>query len=180
MMRRGLLAEFPTGDALIAAVRALHQEGYSRFDAFTPYPLPAVQRLLGWRRSRINYIAAFFGLSFALGAYLLQWWTAARDYPVIVGSRPAYAAPAFVPITFEMCVLGTSLSVLAALFVIIGLPRLWHPVFAIPGFERATIDRFFLGVDESDPYLDRDRTTRALLDLGALRVSLLGEEAPPP
>jgi hypothetical protein len=35
-----------------------------------------------------------------------------------------------------------------------GLPRLHHPVFSAPGFERATTDGFFLCVMSTDPIFD--------------------------
>jgi hypothetical protein len=34
------------------------------------------------------------------------------------------------------------------------LPRLHHPVFAFPGFERASEDRFFLCIMQDDPMFD--------------------------
>jgi len=92
------------------------------------------------------------------------------DYPLDVGGRPLHSAPAFIPITFEMAVLFGSLAALISAIVLGGLPRLWHPVFDIDGFERATIDRFWLAVEAGDGALDRDRDTAALEGAGALRV----------
>ncbi|TMQ18801.1 MAG: DUF3341 domain-containing protein [Deltaproteobacteria bacterium] len=146
-----MMAEFASGPALLDGIRALTACGVSRFDAFTPYEVHGLQELLGVRRSRLTWIALFIGLAFGGGAYLLQWWINVVDYPLNIGGRPYHSAPAFIPIT-------------------------WHPVFDIPGFERASIDRFWLAVGAGDAALDRDRDTAALEAVGALRVVWLTSE----
>jgi hypothetical protein len=172
-----MMAEFDSGPALLAGVRALRDAGVSRLDAFTPYEVHGLQELLGVPRSRLNWIALVVGLSFGGGAYFLQWWINAADYALNVGGRPDHSAPAFIPITFEMSVLFASAAALISAIVLGGLPRLWHPVFEIEGFERATIDRFWLAVSERDAAIDRARDSAALESAGALRVLWLREGA---
>lgn len=193
-----MMAEFASGAALLDGVRALQALGVSRFDAFTPYEVAGLQELLGVRRSRLGWIALVIGLAAGGGAYLLQWWINVIDYPLNIGGRPHHAAPAFIPITFEMTVLFTSAAALVSALVLGGLPRLWHPVFEIAGFERATIDRFWLAVEAGDPAVDPTtgpttgptagptgaaaRAAAALEVAGALRVvwlsTLPGEHLP--
>jgi hypothetical protein len=165
-----VMAEFDSGPALLGGIRALRDLGVSRFDAFTPYEVHGLDELLGVPRSRLNWIALAAGLSFGGGAYFLQWWINAVDYALNVGGRPDHSAPAFIPITFEMSVLFGSAAALISAIVLGGLPRLWHPVFEVDGFERASIDRFWLAVGAADTALDRDRDTTALEAAGALRV----------
>jgi len=170
-----MMAEFPTGPMLLDGIRALIGNGVSRLDAFTPYEVPGLLALLRVRRSRLPWIVLAVALAAAGGAYFLQWWINVVDYPLEVGGRPFHSAPAFIPITFEMAVLFGSLAALISAIVLGGLPRLWHPVFEVEGFERATSDRFWLAVG-ADPALDRERDTEALRGAGALRVVWL---APP-
>lgn len=183
MTRRfAMMAEFASGPALLGGVRALRACGVSRFDAFTPYEVAGLQELFGVHRSRLGWIALVIGLAAGGGAYLLQWWINVIDYPLNIGGRPHHAAPAFIPITFEMTVLFTSAAALVSALVLGGLPRLWHPVFEIAGFERASIDRFWLAVEAGDPAIDQaidhmwgltgeaPRITGALEAAGALRV----------
>jgi hypothetical protein len=177
-----MMAEFASGPALLGGVRALQACGVSRFDAFTPYEVAGLQELFGVSRSRLGWIALVIGLAAGGGAYLLQWWINVIDYPLNIGGRPHHAAPAFIPITFEMTVLFTSAAALVSALVLGGLPRLWHPVFEIAGFERATIDRFWLAVEAGDPAIDHmggptgaaSRVAAALEGAGALRVVWLG------
>jgi hypothetical protein len=165
-----MMAEFGSGPALLDGVRALAACGVSRFDAFTPYEVAGLEDLLGVRRSRLSWIVLAVALAAGGGAYLLQWWINVVDYPLNIGGRPYHSAPAFIPITFEMAVLFGGAAALFSALVLGGLPRLWHPVFEVDGFERATIDRFWLAVGAGDVALDRARDTAALVAAGALRV----------
>jgi hypothetical protein len=73
-----------------------------------------------------------------------------------------------------MTVLAAGLTALVSLIIFSGLPALWQPVFEIEGFERASIDRFFLAISSRDPIFDRAATSARLSELGALRVEALG------
>jgi hypothetical protein len=165
-----LMAEFDSGPALLGGVRALREAGVPRIDAFTPYEVAGLNELLGVRRSWLSWIVLAAGLLFGGGAYLLQWWINVVDYPLNIGGRPYHSAPAFIPITFEMTVLFASAAALISAIVLGGLPRLWHPLFEVDGFDRASIDRFWLAVDAPPPPDDRDRITAALEGAGALRI----------
>jgi hypothetical protein len=169
-----LMAEFDSGPALLGGLTALRGAGLSRLDAFTPYEVAGLQEALGVRRSRLTWIALAAGLTGGGAAYFLQWWINVVDYPLNIGGRPYHSAPAFLPITFEMAVLFASAAALVSALALGGLPSLWHPVFEIDGFERATIDRFWLAVGRDDSALDRARDTAALEAAGALRVVWLG------
>jgi hypothetical protein len=83
-----------------------------------------------------------------------------------------------VPITFEMGVLFAGLTAFIAVFALSGLPRLWHPLFEVDGFERATIDRFFLLVGADDPRFEPEATRRDLEALAPLRVVAVGAARP--
>jgi len=172
--RPAMMAEFDAPPALLAGIRALAAAGISRLDAFTPYEVAGLHALLGVRRSRLPWIALAAGLAAGLAAYALQWWINVVAYPLDIGGRPDHAAPAFLPITFEMAVLFAAAATLISALVLGGLPRLWHPVFEVDGFARASIDRFWLAVDAGDAALDRVRDTAALEAAGALRVVWLG------
>ena len=73
--------------------------------------------------------------------------------------------------------LTAGLTAVLAVLALCGLPRLWHPLFEVDGFERATIDRFFLSLDRRDPRFALDGSARDLAALGALRVVAIGTVA---
>jgi len=173
-MKPVLMAEFETTDELFAGIKVLTAAGVTRLDAFTPYPVDGLQELLGVPRSYLRWIVLAAGLLGGGAAYFLQWWINVVDYPLDIGGRPYHSALAFVPITFEMTVLSAGFAALISALALGGLPRLWQPVFEVDGFERATIDRFWLAVASGDREVDRSRDTLALQNAGALRVVWLG------
>ncbi len=170
-MRSGVMAEFETADALQRAYEALRREGYTRLATWTPYAIKSVVTTLS--PSIVPWIMLGAGLFGAGAGYLLQWWINVRAFRIDVGGRPLHSAPAFIPIAFESAVLASAVAGFFAMLALSGLPRLHHPVFEVEGFERASVDRFWLGVDEADARFD-ERVGDELTRLGALRCARLG------
>lgn len=173
-MRSGLVGEFATPEALLAAAAGLRALGYAKLDAFTPYPVEGLAEALSLPRSRIAWAVLPAALGGAALAYLVQWWTSAVDWPLDVGGRPPHSAPAFVPIAFESAVLCGALTAFAALLLATGLPRLWHPLFEVEGFASASVDRFWIAVDLTDPSFASLEVDKQLRAAGALRVVPFG------
>jgi hypothetical protein len=159
-------AEFASADALARAYEALSRDGYKQVTTFTPYPVREIVSRMP--TSLVPWIMLAAGCFGGIFGYELQWWCNAKNYPIDVGGRPLNSIPAFVPIAFESAVLATCLAGFFVLLGFCGLPRLSHPVFAIPGFERASVDRFWIQVGGKDPRVD-DHLAERLVGLGALR-----------
>jgi hypothetical protein len=56
-------------------------------------------------------------------------------------------------------------------FILNRLPRPHHPVFNVPEFERASIDRFFLCIEVDDPKFNVAETRKFLEGLKAHKVT---------
>jgi hypothetical protein len=166
---RPIMAEFDATPPVLAAIARLRAQGVADIDVFTPFPVTAIEEALAIPRSRIPLLAFAAAMLAGAGAYLLQWWMNAYDYPLNVGGRPPHMPPAFVPVTFEMAILACALTAFFAVMVRAGLPRLWDPVFEIDGFERVSVDRFWIAV-EVGPAALGDDIARTLREAGALRV----------
>jgi hypothetical protein len=146
-MKRSLLVEFEHSDDLAAAARALRRRPGLELDAHTPYSTEEVREALELPPSplpRLVFVGACLG---AGGAYALEWLTNAHWYPLNVGGRPPHMPLPFVPISFEMGVLGAALTAFFGVLVGGRLLRLWDPVFEVPRFESVSVDRFWLRVD---------------------------------
>ncbi|HRS29059.1 MAG TPA: DUF3341 domain-containing protein, partial [Phycisphaerae bacterium] len=76
--------------------------------------------------------------------------------------RPLNSWPSFIPLTFELGVLGGALCGLLAMLIANRLPQLYHPILNAPGFDRASQDRFLLSIEAADPRFD-SRETLAFL-----------------
>jgi hypothetical protein len=172
-MRSGVVAEFDTADALARAYERLRRAGYTRLAAWTPYPVRGV--LAGLPQSIVGWVMLGAGLLGGGLGYLVQWWCNALDYPIDVGGRPLHSAPAFVPIAFESAVLAAALAGFFTMLGLCALPRLHDPIFEVDGFERASVDRFWIGVDEHDPLFD-ERVAGELEAMGALRAARVRAE----
>ena len=169
----GVLAEFETGDAMVAATRRARAEGYTLMDAYSPYPVGAAADALGYPKSEMGVVMFIGGLVGATSGFLMQYWTNAYGYPLNVGGRPYLSWPSFIPITFEMMVLTASLTGLFGLIAVCGLPCYYHPLFNSKTFDRASRDRFFLCIESADPKAAAEGAiqTRAFLSgLGAASV----------
>ena len=172
----GLVGEYTSPEALVRAIGVVRELGLRRLEALTPFPVKEAEAALGFDRPHTPRWALLGGLLGAGGMYLLQLWVSAWHWPLDVGGRPPHSVPAFVPWTFEGGVLCASLSIFVAFFLACRLPRLAHPVFAVPGIERATQDRFFLVVDARQVGFEAQRVEAALRRAGAIAVRPL--EAP--
>jgi hypothetical protein len=73
-----------------------------------------------------------------------------------------------------MGVLTAALAGMIAYLALTGLPELWCPLFEVEGFERASIDRFWVGVDAGDPRFDRAAVEQVFAELGASRIAWAG------
>jgi hypothetical protein len=168
----GLLAEFETPEALLAATQRAQKAGYRDLDAFTPFPVYEIFPMLRLRDRRVLWLGLFggiFGFCLALGMQLFTNW----DYPINVGGRPLYALSAFMVVCFELTVLFAALTPAVGMLALNGLPRLSHPVFNAPQFYRASRDRFFLCVLASDEKFDPHKTRDFLRGLKPNSVELV-------
>lgn len=166
----GVAAEFETPEALVAAAKRTREAGYTKVDAYTPFPIHGLSDLLDFRDERVPIMMFIGGAIGAFLGFLLQVWTNAIDYPVNVGGKPLIGYPAFIPVTFECTVLLSALTGAIGMFALNGLPRPYDPMFNMKGFERASQDRFFLCVESDDPNFNIEEITNLLESTGSTNV----------
>ena len=159
----GVIAEFDTPTAVVAAARRAYEEGYRRMDAFTPYPIEELTEAIGIRHTRLPLLVLLGGITGALVGYGLQYWASVIYYPLNVGGRPLHSWPSFIPVTFEMTILVAALTAVFGMLALNGLPQPYHPVFNTPGFDLASRNHFFLCIEARDPRFNLEET-RAFLN----------------
>jgi hypothetical protein len=166
----GLLAEFDTPTQLVDAANKIREAGYTKTDAFSPFPLHEIDEALGIKRSILPilvFCGAIAGLLTGLG---LQIFVHYIDYPIIVGGRPFLSIPSFIPPAYELTILFAAFSAVGSMLLLNGLPQPYHPVFNVPRFALATREKFFLLIETKDPKFNYDETKGFMQGLNAQEV----------
>lgn len=166
----GLLAEFTGPGQVLRAARAAHAAGYRSIEAYTPLPVHGLPQALGQVPTKLPWVTFLGGVLGGLAGYGLQYWTTVIDYPLNVGGRPLNSWPAFLPVTFELTVLGAALFTVFGMLALNGLPMPYHALFNAPEFLRASSDRFFLCIRSSDGKFERDAAWQFLQTLEPISI----------
>lgn len=169
----GVLAEFDSVSKLYHACEKVRDKGFKKWDSMTPFPVHGLDRAMGLPSSRLPWIVLIMGFLGASSGLLMQWWMSAVDYPLVISGKPMFSWPAFIPVTFECCILFSAFGAIFGMFGMNKLPQYYHPVFRSQKFYRVTDDRFFICIECSDPKFNKDETPKFLKELGAMHVETL-------
>ena len=156
----GVLGFYKDSQSLLEGMKKVRDAKYKSFDAFSPFPVHGMDEAQGMGRSPLPYVTLVTGLAGFITACALQGWTSVIDWPLIVGGKPFWSWPAYVPIMFELTVLFAGLSTVGAMFLINGLPNQKRKSFD-PALTR---DRFAIVIEapvlkhggHGDVYQDED------------------------
>jgi hypothetical protein len=165
------MAEFATADELLTAARRTREAGYQKVDAYSPFPIHGMDEALQLPKSPVPLmvlLGALLGTSLGFG---LEYWVSVIEYPLMVGGKPFFSWPAFIPVAYETTILLGGLTAAIGMLAINGLPMPYHPVFNVERFSQAMIDRFFLCIEATDPRFDREEARKFLEGLHPHQVS---------
>ena len=166
----GLLAEFDTPTELVAAATRVRDAGYKKTDAFSPFPIHEIDEALGIKRSILPFMVLGGGIVGLLTGLGLQWFVHVYEYPIIVGGRPYFSLPSFVPASFELTILLAAFTAVFGMIALNGLPQPYHPVFNVPRFALATREKFFLLIERKDEKFDYENTKSFMQSLNPQEV----------
>jgi hypothetical protein len=172
----GVMGEFETPEQLLAAAKKAREAGYKHVDAYTPFPIEGLAQAIGFRWTAVPLLTLIGGVGGGLTGFGLQYWCAAITYPLNIAGRPLNSWPAFIPVTFELTVLGASIFAVVGMLALNKLPQPHHPVFNVERFAHASTDRFFLVIEGRDPKFNLAESSRFLQELAARHVTEVKDE----
>ncbi len=156
---------------LVVAAAKVRDAGFVKFDSITPFPVHGLEEAMGIRRSMIPWVTFFAGVIGGCSGLFMEYWIAAVDWPLIIGGKPFFSVPAFIPITFELTILFAALSSVGALFVMCGLPKIDPPIID----RDLTSHKFAIFIPEDDKGYDAAKVESLMKQLGAKEVKKVAE-----
>lgn len=166
-----VVAEFDTPEACIHAAESAREAGYSKLDAYSPFPVHGMSEAIGFHCNKVPFFIFTGGMIGSLTGFTLQWYTATIDYPLSIGGKPFNSLPSFMPITFECTILFSAFTAVFGMLALNKLPKPYHSIFNTPNFARASQDRFFLAIEHDDPNFNPTEIMEFLKRFKPLNVS---------
>jgi len=175
-----VLGLFDSAQRLVDAIPLVKQKMAGRLEAYTPYPVHGIEKLLGQRRSPVAGMTFIMGLIGAISGVALEMWANGVDYPLITMGKPYLSWEAFVPIMFEVTVLFACFTAgLGMLQLLNRLPFFRHPMLRSRSMPMITRDKFALAVEAEAKPLDIAAASDALRAAGAESIEIVESVAPP-
>jgi len=171
----GIMAEFDTPSAIYHAAEKVRDAGYTKWDAYSPFPIHGMEDAMGVKRTLLPVVVAIVGFSGVGAAILMQWWMNYIDYPLVVQGKPFDAWEPLTPVIFELGVLFSAFACLVGMLMMNGLPQWYQPLLKKDRFLATSDDRFVICVEAQDPKFDPDATRRLLQDAGGSHIDLVEE-----
>ncbi len=151
---------------LLSAVRQANNQHLEIMDVFTPFPVHGLDPLLHLSESRLHQGGFVYGMLGLLTAFLGMTWIFTKDWPIMIGGKPYWSVPAFIPITFEMTVLFASWGMVITFYIICGMgPGITNKVLD----DRITDDKFCIAFNKSSA--DVNRVNEFFRSTGAAEVN---------
>jgi len=176
---QAVIALFDSAQELVDAIPRVRAVYHGRIEAYTPYPVHGIEKVLGIGKSWVGWIVLGMGFTGMFLGFGLQTWVFNVAYPLDFGGKPHFGWPAFIPVTFETTVL---LSAFGAVFGMLAVanryPHLSHPMLSTNAIKGITRDRFALAC-EAEKGVDFDEAAaRSVLEgVGGADIEVIHESA---
>lgn len=168
-----ILAEFDTPADLMHAAEVVRDQGFTRWDVYSPFPIHGMDDAMGLKNSKVGYFSFTGGVIGFTTGMLMIWWMNAVDYPVVIGGKPMFSPFGAFPPSYELTILLGSFGTLFGMFFLNRLPRWYNPLFKRERFKKVTHDKFFLAIETSDPKYSETEIRKLLQSAGSKHIELV-------
>lgn len=164
-------ALYDNANAIIKAASKVADEGYQNYDVHTPYPVHGMDDAMKLEPSKIGYLTILLGLTGLTLIISFIFWVNTIDYPQVIGGKPFFSLPAYVPLMFEVTVLLGAVGTVASLIIFFfKFPNNSHPLHDTPYMKDVSSDKFGIAIETTDPKFDLEKIKSLFGDLGAVRI----------
>jgi hypothetical protein len=157
---------------LFSAVKKVRSSGYKIHDVYTPMAIHGLDRALGLRDTSLHTAGFIYGLTGTATALCGIGWVFTSDWPLNFGGKPHLALPAWIPITFELTVLFSSIGMFLTFCYLCQLA----PFAKKHHFNLRSTDDLFVMVIECTPKTNEAETMAFLQGIGAKEVNVQAAE----
>src|SRR5574339_987170 len=106
----GVMAEFETADALVAAARSTMHAGWTKVEAYSPVPIEDLNTIIHKKRTVLPKLVLAGGLTGMATGFVLQYWASVIEYPMNIGGRPMASWTTFIVPSYELTILFSALT----------------------------------------------------------------------
>lgn len=163
MSNKVIYALYNDDEVLMNGAKDLIGKGIRIKDAYSPFPVHGLEKVLGIPWTRLAICSFMYGVTGLMLAVVGIWYFMISDWPMDIGGKPSFSylvnMPAFIPVTFEFTVLlaahGMAITYLIRNWTLPGVKaRNPHP--------RTTDDHFALEVHASQ---NQDHSEEEIRDM---------------
>jgi hypothetical protein len=160
---------FDDDGVLLKAITEIRSKGIKIEEVYTPFPVHHLEDALGYKRSRLPIVAFLFGITGTTLALVMQISMLVVDWPMIIGGKPFFSYPDFVPVAFELSVLLSAFGMVGTFFVRSDLKPYKKPrIFDL----RSTDDVHIMAVDlAANSSFSEEKIKAILTESGAVEVN---------
>jgi hypothetical protein len=170
----GYTGIFDTPDEIILAANKVAEDGYKKFDVNTPYPVHGMDNAMKLPVSKLGYAALIFGLTGTISAVTLMYFLSVFDYPIVIGGKPFFAFPAFVPIIFEVTVLAASIATVVTMIALFfKFPNISHPLHDTEYMKKVSSNKYGILLQADDLKFTEESAKELLAKLGAKDITAI-------
>jgi hypothetical protein len=170
-----MMAEFESAAAILHAAEKVRENGYHRWDVFTPFPVHGMDRAMGIRNSKVGWFSFIGGCTGYATGMLMIWYMNGHNYRIIIGGKPMFSPFYSFPPSYELTILFGSFGALLGMLFLNRLPHLHHPLLKNRRFALATHDRYFVVIESGDPKYSETETRQLMESLGSRHIELVEE-----
>ncbi len=172
----GVTGLFKTPNEIVSAAKKIKEAGFKKFDVNTPYPVHGMDKAMGLKPTKLGFVTLIFGLSGTAFILFFMWWAGSIDYPVVIGGKPLFALPAFIPIAFEFTVLLAALStVFGMLIFFFNLPANSYPLHDTNYMKAVSNDKYGIVILAEDPLFNEEQVKQLFISLNAENIESVYE-----